>query len=414
MILFLGDYEHQYYIEDAAKAMGEEIQGSGQNLYHADTISDACMSHDSVDIVVINIESMMDIPQDIGDALEAVQEETGAVIVLMDIGANPEDGNLGYLYRRGFHNLIVSPILGKAKQQAKRALANQGLETSSESSPSKAENSVENSSSGIYEPDSKENSDFEENLEESEEPEQSEESVSRLQQPRVVAFAGCAKRIGTTTQTIQAAVFLASFNKRVVVLEHNQTGWVRAFADQKQLEYTNSQTRTLEYHNITMLENGHSVSEFSRDEVDVVCVDCGAIPARDFDKEVFLHSDIQVVVFGSMPGEGMKLAQALAKSELPSMFYICSSAAQEEQVEIMYSFGGVSSKVFFTPYISNRFDYCEDAAPMDARILKRKGEPFSSEWQKDLVFGTTRHFSVQPKEDKGKHKHRNHKKHRRE
>lgn len=390
MILFLGDYEHQYYIEEAAERLGETIQSSGQNLYRADSLSDACMSHDGCDTIVVNIEAMTDIPQDIGDALEAVQEETGALLVVMDIGAPVSSGVIGYLYRRGFHNFITSSALGTAKEQAWKALNNEDSITESSStsaSPASAETSEASSDSA--EPESSEDTE--------------EEKDHDSDRPRWISVSGCGKRVGTTTIAIQSAVFLQTFNKKVGVWEDNQTGWLHGMADQKHWEYTNSEQGLFQYRDVALYDQKKNLSQFSADEFDTVIADCGSIRSSQFDRDMFLNSDVQILTFGCKPGEGMDLAKALAKSHVPSMYYLCLSAPEHEHVDIMTSFGKAQSHVFFIPWIPDPFDYNADASPMIARVLKRHGEPFEKEWKKDLVLGTTQHIPVQP-EIETKHK----------
>lgn len=383
MILFLGDYEHQYYIEEAAAEMGEEIQGSGQNLYHVDALSDACMSHDGCDIVVINIEAMTDIPQDIGDALDAVREETGAILVIMDIGASLDSETVGYLYRRGYRNFITSSSLGIAKEQARKALRDEASLEEASVTPEHSSSPEEKSGPEGFQSDS-----------------ENEESS----RPRIIAVAGCGKRMGTTTLAIQCAVFLATFHKRAAVLEQNNTGWVHAFADLHRKEYIDSERREYDEDGVKLFEPSRmAVSDFSSEEFDTLILDCGSIRSKSFPREVFLNSDVQMVTFGCKPGEGMDLAKALAKSNVRSMFFLCLSAPGRQQVDIMTAFGPMAKNVYFVPWIPSPFDYNEDAAPMIARILKRRHEPFQKEWEKELVTGTTQHPPVQPKTEK-KHK----------
>lgn len=392
MILFLGDYEHQYYIEEAAERLGETIQSSGQNLYHADSLSDACMSHDGCDTIVVNIEAMTDIPQDIGDALEAVQEETGALLVIMDIGAPVSSGVIGYLHRRGFHNFITSSALGNAKEQAWKALNNEDSISEDSSSGSSSHSADSNSPSGTSE------------VPADGDPEEEQEEPSDTDRPRLISVSGCSKRVGTTTLAIQSAVFLQTFNKKVGVWEDNQTGWLHGMADLKHWEYTNSEQGLFRYRDVALYDDKRTLSDFTEPEFDTVIADCGSIRSSEFDRDTFLTSDVQIVTFGCKPGEGMDLAKALAKSNVPSMYYLCLSAPEHEHVDIMTSFGKAQSHVFFVPWIPDPFDYNSDASPMIARVLKRHGEPFKKEWEKDLVLGTTQHVPVQP-EVESKHKH---------
>lgn len=387
MILFLGDYEHQYYLEEPARELGEEIQGSGQNLYHASAISDACMSHEGCSIIVVNIEAMTDIPQDIGDALEAVQEETGAVIVIMDIGASLSSSVIGYLSRRGFRNFITSSVMGVAKEQARQALRNEGTTVDAGAAESSRDDEWMDPEE---DPALEEDSDTGEMLR------------TRKDAARVVAVAGCGSRLGTTTHAVQSAVFLTAFRKHVAVVEHNETGWVDALMDQKHLEFANTSAGMVDFQGVHLFRSGFDFHTLEPKEFDYVILDCGNIYDPKFDKTAFLDSDVQMVVFGCKPGEGEDLAAAFAKSAVHSMFYICSSAPDDEQVEIMSGFGDCANHVFFAPWEPDPFEYEEDAAPMMARILKKRGEPFESEWKKELVVGTTHSFTVQPKPEGGK------------
>lgn len=393
MILFLGDYEHQYYLEEPAREIGETIQCSGQNLYHADSISDACLNHDGYDTIVVDIEAMTDIPQEIGDALEAVQEETGAVIVVMDIGASMDSSVVGYLRRRGFKNFITSTVMGVAKEQARQALKDFGTTVDAgEAEQSEDDNWLDaDDKTDVLSAESQ------------------ELFRSRKDSARVVAVAGCGRRVGATTHAIGAAVFLQTFHKSCVYIEHNKSEWVDRLADLKELEYTNSRRGMYTYKDVDLIKNGFDFRKLDPQEYDYVLLDCGNIYSKSFDKKAFLDSDIQIVVFGSKPGEGLELARAFSRAGAHSMFYICTSAPEEEHVDIMTSFGEVRNHVFFAPYEPDMFDYEQDAAPMYARILKKRGEPFEPEWKKDLVIGTTKEFKVQPELEE-KHKHHSRKK----
>lgn len=391
MILFLGDYEHQYYLEEPAREMGEEIQGSGQNLYHADLISDAAMSHDGCDIVVINIEAMTDIPQDIGDALEALQEETGAVIVIMDIGASMDSSVIGYLHRRGFRNFITSSVMGVAKEQARQALQNLGTTVDAGSAEAGAEDNW-----------------LDQDAAENPADEGQELFRSRKSSARIVTVAGCGRRVGATTHAVAASVFLSTFHKSCVYIEHNKSGWVDSLADLYGLEFSRSSRGMYTFRDVDLIRDGFDFRDLEPQEYDYVLLDCGNIYSKSFDKKAFLDSDIQIVVFGVNPGEGYDLARAFSRSGVHSMYYICTAAPEDQHVDIMSSFGEARNHVFFAPYEPDMFAYESDAAPMYARILKKRGEPFESEWKKELVIGNTKHIPVQPELETGKKHHRKH------
>lgn len=318
MILFIGDFERQYYIDEPAAELGQEIVNTGSNPYHVEEIIEPALK-DNYDHIVINLESMVDSAQTIYDVVNDVAHKTKANIVLMYIGCSLDSFGLSIFTRHGYTGVITSISVGEAKNQARRAF---------NELPSVARS--ESPSEDVYESDG---------------------------QTRVIAFAGTAHRIGTTTQCLQAIGFLQSIGRSVAYV--GMDGYREAISEFHKLAAVEPR---FVYQDIEMYSNFNFETHY-----DYVVVDCGCIREKNFNRYQFKNADLRIIVAGSKPGEGETLALKLHNNyETTTVFSFVSDA---DVTGIRRKFE--DTRVYFSAYIPDPFELMQSSIALYAQALKK-------------------------------------------
>lgn len=268
MILFLGDMEKQYYIEEAAAEQREIIENYGKNPYHImDVVQDA--NSKGYSTVVVNVENLLDTPQ---EAYEGLQKLKAPNIVILFIGAAPTLPIIATLARHGYHNFITSVSIGRAKDEARLALQNKGIRPTYSDDVARRMMSAEEEAAAFNPDDSY----------------------------RIITVAGTVHRIGTTTQCIQMALFLKSFGKQPVVIESNLTDFIGELVEEYNLDYLNPKTNHVQFMDVDFIQAPHT----KLPQFDTYIYDCGAISDEHFPKNIFSIGETRFLVFGDAPGEG--------------------------------------------------------------------------------------------------------------
>lgn len=268
MILFLGDADKQYYIEEAAAELREPIEGYGKNPYHLSEIVSLANAK-NYSSVVVNLENVLDTPQ---EACEALLKLTTGNVVIMFIGASAASMMIATLARHGFHNFITAISIGKAKDEARKALRNQGTRPRYSQEETLRVLTAEEEAAA-FDPD---------------------------EAARIITVAGTTRRIGTTTQCAQMALFLSSFGKKVVVIEANTTDFIGELAEENNLDFLDTKTQHLRYMDVDFVKAPHT----KLPQFDTFIYDCGSVKDKHFPANIFAMGETRFLVFGDAPGEG--------------------------------------------------------------------------------------------------------------
>lgn len=330
MILFIGNPEKQFYVDEAAGPLGMEVKGTGKDVYHASEITEAARTCPEADTIVVNIEMLTDPLREQSAVLESLRAATNASIILMDIGESENSMKVQYFRQRGFTRFIHSSDLSLAHEQTTAALHHES--TVKAPKPDDIDLS---------------NTEF-----------------------RYLSFAGTCRRIGTTTQAIQSALFLQRFykqvnsGKRVAVVEKNTTGFVTTMA----AETNQDDAPYYRYRGVDFFPATAEAGQL--ESYGTVLFDCGYVGDPDFPRYLFNQSDRQIVVFGDKFGEGERFAFSYGADVVS---YVGTFIPEYRKNDILDQFGKKrAERVFFAPYQPSAFDFDASTQELYASLLSRQ------------------------------------------
>lgn len=332
MIFFVGDLDKQYYIEEAAAELKETIESYGKNPYHILDFVKAANSK-AYTTVVVNIEELLDSPQ---ETLEGLDKLKAPNIVILSIGASATSLMIATLSRHGYHNFITSISLGKAKNEARRALQNKGVRPTYTDEVA-AQMLTAEQELASFDPDDA---------------------------SRVITVAGTTNRIGTTTQCVQMALFLSSFGKQVAVIEANTSEFIEELAEENNLDYLDRKTKHLRYRDVDFVMAPHT----KLPQFDTFIYDCGSIKDPHYTNNIFMQGESRFLVFGDAPGEG-----ALYTIYNPDKYtrWVGSFVPDKQKNSYETAFGkDRAANLYFAPYTPDMFTLYPQT--FYARALKKK------------------------------------------
>lgn len=332
MILFVGDIEKQYYIEEAAAELKEDITGTGKNPYHVLDFVDQANTK-AYSTVVVNIENLLDTPQ---EAYEGLQKLKAPNVVILGIGIAPTSLMIATLARHGYHNFITSVSVGKAKDEARLALQNRGVRPTYTDEIAAKMMSVEEESAAF----------------------------NPNETSRIITVAGTTRRIGVTTQCVQMALFLESFGKQVAVIQANRTDFIGELVEEYNLDYLSQKTQHVQYQDVDFVSAPHT----KLPQFDTFIYDCGSIQDEHFPKNIFSMGETRFLVFGDAPGEG-----ALHAIYNPEGYtrWVGSFIPEKRRNDYEIAFGKERAKdLYFASYTPDMFALYPQT--FYARALKKK------------------------------------------
>ena len=168
----------------------------------------------------------------------------------------------------------------------------------------------------------------------------------------IITVAGCMPRIGTTTQALQLARYIAECSDyKVAYVECNAQNYIWSASE---MYYAVKKDKTGGHINLEGLDlyAKERLEELTAGGVDIdflVC-DYGDMNAREFDKKGFLNGSVKIFVGGVKPNELYYSERALRIPEYADAVYVFSYVPKQDQEEIRQNMGMHAEDTFFAPY----------------------------------------------------------------
>ena len=316
--VFVGDFE------DDAGFVAEVLQEKGIELIEAGVYGQIEPTINPVieaqaDIVVYDLLALEDSPEELVEIINRIQQSRNTPVIEK-------------LIQAGYVNFVLESTYGAKKTKFTRCLTN------------------------YYESNADQ---VNRELKETELP----------HELHFIAFAGAQERIGTTTQAIQYAGYLADCGEKVCYVEETSDGLPHSLLELYQ--YAVETGDCITYAGIPMYEK-KTMQELLKMDYEYFVLDMGSINREQFLSTLFFDSRIKrVIVAGAKPQEWSYTKKVRANALCGDAAYIISFASEVDVPGICSSF---SVKPLFAAWVPDMFARKQDDLADGYSQLFPKGE----------------------------------------
>lgn len=292
-LLFIGEQERGYFIEDVAKQKNLEtayVSSNGHIRYQSNNI----LEQSGTKYMVFDIEQYIDESEEIVKEIMAIQKCNNAKPIIYASGYLPTSNIVVDLWKQGIKEFIFATNLGDMKDQLIKCM------------------------NGYYEANGIEELNV---LNRSDVEEEAKENYNF----KMIGVAGSNRRIGTTTQAIHIVKYLMYKGYKACYIHMNTTSFVEDTKEWYTCECDDEIGKvTLE--GVDHFYKVEKISDIKKLGYDYYVYDYGAFFDPQFNKISFLEKDIKVFVLGYKP------------QEMKNTYKLVSSAFYDD-VKYIFSFG---------------------------------------------------------------------------
>lgn len=306
-------------LDDDAGFISEVLQEKGIELIKAGTYDQIEKTINPViesqaEIVVYDLLALSDQPRELVEIINRIQQSRGgAKIIFLAAGKGTNTPVIDSLLKAGYVNFVLDSTYGAKKTKFARCLTN------------------------YYESNA----------------DQLNQELKETELPRelhFIAFAGTQARIGTTTQALQYAGYLADCGEKVCYVEENEDGFPHCLFELYQ--YAVKEGDCITYAGIPMYEK-KSMQELLKMDYEYFILDMGSIDQEKFAGQLFFDERVQrVIVAGVKPQEWVCTKYVRSTALCKDAAYIISFASDADVEAVS---GAFSKMPLFAGYIPDMF-----------------------------------------------------------
>lgn len=311
--VFVGD------LEDDAGFVAEVLQEKGIELIEAGVYGQIEPTINPVieaqaDIVVYDLLVLEDQPEELVEIINRIQQSrNNGKIIFLAAGKGSNTPIIEKLIQAGYVNFVLESTYGAKKTMFARCLTN------------------------YYESNA----------------DQLNRELKKTELPHelhFIAFAGAQERVGTTTQALQYAGYLADCGEKVCYVEETSDGLPHSLLELYQ--YAVETGDCITYAGIPMYEK-KTMQELLKMDYEYFVLDMGSINREQFLSTLFFDSRIKrVIVAGAKPQEWSYTKKVRANALCGDAAYIISFASEVDVPGICSSF---SAKPLFAAWVPDMF-----------------------------------------------------------
>lgn len=351
MILFIGDKERGYFIEEVARQMNTDCGYVLSNGHIKEQTNDILL-HQGVEFILYDIEGYIDEASEIAKEIANIQKCNNAKPIIYAPGYNPKSQIIRELLYFDIKNYILGTNLSDMKDQLIKNITGYYDENGFEI--------LEYIKQEETEKESRENYNF-----------------------KLIGIAGACQRIGTTTHAIQIVKYLILKGYKACYIHINNTQYIENMKEWFNVE-TDLDLGKITYQSIDHFYNIEKISDIKQLGYDYYIYDYGVYFNPDFNKVSFLEKDIRLFVVGSEPTELPKTYDIIQNAFYDNAKYMFNYASPNEEKEIKVLMDEKADDTYiysiFTPdkYVLGDIRIYEQMIPVEGKNVesvqkKKKG-----------------------------------------
>lgn len=325
MILFVGDENKGFFLEDISIELSQEIKYTGLLLHIGD--AKTVITSAPYDFIVIDITQFVDSVDEIVSVIKTIITTMAVPVVMYAVGISDNSEVVLKLSEIGI-TAFIRGVTPPTQREQFRGYINH------------------------YQPIS-----FVPEIEKQERP--PKDTAIQSKKYKSISLCGAERRIGTTTQAVQIVKYLQYNGKTAAYVEMNNTGFVNQLARVYSDVVFDTAKNKVTYKNIDFFCVKENLSEILKMNYDYFVFDYGSADEPYFNAISFIEKDIAIIVCGSSPNEWDATNAVLRKSLLNDAFYIFNFCDTSEHTDIRELMQERAKKTIFSEYTP---DFCQFTA----------------------------------------------------
>ena len=343
MLLYVGEKEKGFYVDDIAHEYGEDVEYRGY-IAHVTGLADL-LTRNTYRHIVINVDQFLDDFETQVQEISRAQNVSGSNIIVQAIGYSVRSELIQALAAHGITNFVIAVSLSMQKEQLVRSI--QGTNTVVQDgdilpkAPAKEDVSAP-----------------------------AEQAASIRGAAQTISVAGCCHRIGATTQAVQLIKFLHLQGYKACYLEMNNSRFVEQLRRLYTVTESNEQLGKVTYRGVDMYYNKQMYPHILKQSYDFFVYDFGSFTDERFDLISYFEKSHQIAVCGCFPNEFESMGVAVSKTLKNDVAYIFSFCSAEEQKDILEQMEDKAGRTFFAPFTPDAYAYSSNSNPIYQKILQ--------------------------------------------
>ena len=354
MILVIGDSTTGMHAAEVAEVSLKDVVVTGkiQSVYDVENL----VKKRSYDEIIVDVSYFTEDPETVATELKKYSITCGKRFIILALGMAEYD-IVKELIKKGFYLFVTNPMSGKMKEELRQAMSGySSLLTEEETTVEKAKE--------------KEKSSFLEN------------------KPTSIAIAGCCRRIGTTTLSLQIALYLESLGIRCayVSMSGNDIQIMRRMFTDLEIDDNDKSIGRIRYEGLDMYDDPSKTIDIEGLGYKYIVYDYGDVHVDTFNQYQFIDNDLKAIVCGIKPLEivGVKdIINSVYSSKCYYYYNFVEEKARGEVADIQRTY---DKKTFLIPYIPNPYVLNQKLKPSLEKFLMTDGD-FSEKKKKPKKFG---------------------------
>lgn len=324
MILFVGNQEVGYWVEEPAKINNQEVEYVKENLDIEEQMNEILrMREKKVEFVIYDLEQYAINATLLADKILRIYQAGNAEPIFLVTSYLPSSEIIVQLQKRGFNKFIFEVLDNRKKDELEKCM------------------------NGYY------NTVNPEQLLDIPVESQNVGTKRKI----MVGVAGACCRMGVTTQAMQILKYLMSCGKKVCYVELNSTGFVQDLVEVYAVDSVDENKGKASYANIEMYNRQDIIPEILHMDYEFIIYDYGAFNSPDFNKISFLEKDIKIMVLGSNPGEIQSSTELIDNIFYQNVNYVFNFTSKADQEDLLAMMGEKADVTYFSEYCPDMFTY---------------------------------------------------------
>ena len=196
----------------------------------------------------------------------------------------------------------------------------------------------------------------------------------RIKKPTTISVAGVMDRIGTTTQSIQMALYLIHAGYSVAYIQASPVSLVQIIGDCCEDAVVIEDLNEVIYQGIHMYYDCNLFDDIGHTEYDYCVYDFGSVTQNQFSEIKFLEKDIRILVCGTNPDEIFNCFKAIDYFEFDDVDFIFPRKTDEERKDVLDLMEENQFNTYFASSSPDPFEFEPTNSSMYEAILGLKAD----------------------------------------
>jgi len=359
VIIYIGEIETGYFIEEVAKSYNQTVKYTGI-VSNLDDILIKSLK-EKAEYIIINVSQLVYSSYDIVSVISRIkQTASDSKIIVMAQGYLPTSSLIDDCHKIGITDFLFDTELGDIKGELAQILK----------SKNKQDKEIEQEPVAI----------------DSETIPYHKFPQTEHKNRKTIAVVGSLSRIGTTTQCLQIVKYFQSCGKKACYIEFNNTGFLNALKKY----YTDIQEKEdcLIYSNVALFRKEDIETILKEGKYDYYIYDYGVV--TELDQRIrasFLEKSKKLIVCGTNPIELEAMGNVIQEFYHSDIDYIFSFVPEQDKQDTMENMCDRADRVYFAEYAPDAFFFSSPSIKIYNKLFDENLKEIEQKTERCRIFG---------------------------